>query len=187
MANERLESSDLDNHRWYVVYSKPRKEHSAQFHLNSKGLEVFFPRLLLPESNTKRRRIVPLFPNYIFVRIRIFSQEYLYVRWSPGVKRFISFNGAPAPLDEKIVAFLMQQADPMGIIQARSNLKMGQEVQITGGPFDGLIGIIQEPPTAKGRVKILLTLLNRETKVDVPVEFVKRGWVIASGAHLGLT
>lgn len=187
MADERLEISDLVNHRWYVVYSKPRKEQSAQFHLHSKGLEVFFPRLLLPQSATVRRRIVPLFPNYLFVRIRVFSQEYFYVRWSPGVKRFVSFQGTPTPLDENIVAFLMQQADPTGIIQARSNLKLGHEVQITGGPFDGLVGIIQEPPTSKGRVKILLTLLNRETKVDVPIHFVKRGWVIASGAHLAST
>ncbi len=180
MAKERLESPYLENHRWYVVYSKPRKEELAQFHLSSKGLEVFLPRLLLPESARKRKRIVPLFPNYLFVRIRIFSEEYVYVKWSPGVKRFVTFNGTPAPLDEKIVAFLMQQADPMGVITARSNLKIGQEVQITDGPFDGLIGIIQEPPNAKGRVKIILKLLNRETKVDVPVQFVKSGWVTAS-------
>lgn len=180
MTKEKLAGSYLENHRWYAVYSKPRQEELAQFHLSSKGLEVFLPRLLLPESPRKRKRIVPLFPNYLFVRIRIFSEEYVYVKWSPGVKRFVTFNDTPAPLDEKIVPFLMQQADPMGIIIARSRLKVGQEVQITGGPFDGLIGIIQEPPNAKGRVKILLKLLNRETKVDVPAQFVKSGWVTPS-------
>ena len=167
----------MENYQWYVVYSKPQKEQLAQFHLTAKNLEVFLPRLLLPESDRKRKRMVPLFPNYLFVRIRIFSEEYVYVKWSPGVKRFVTFNDMPAPIDEEIVTFLMRQADPMGVIAACSNLKLGQQVQIKGGPFDGLIGILREPPSAKGRVKILLNLLNRETNVDVPAQFIESGWV----------
>jgi transcription antitermination factor NusG len=37
-----------------------------------------------------------------------------------------------------------------------SNLRVDQEVSINGGPFDGLTGIIEEPPNAKGRVRVLL-------------------------------
>jgi transcription antitermination factor NusG len=64
-----------------------------------------------------------------------------------------------------------------GVIAARCNVDVGQKVSITGGPFDGLVGIIQEPPSARGRVKVLLQLLNRETKVDVPVRFINANWV----------
>ena len=167
----------MEMRRWYVIYSKPHKEGVAEFHLRFKGLEVFLPRLLMPESLQRRRRIVPLFPNYLFVRIQI-SKEYHYVLWSPGVKRMVGFNGNPTPLDEEIMDFLMQQANSDGIITARSNLRTGQEVQISGGPFDGLVGIIQEPPDAKERVKVLLKLLNREVKVELPVQFVKSGWVV---------
>jgi len=177
VAKEGLESSYPEMQRWYVVYSKPRKEECAQFHLRSKGLEVFLPRLLLPQSVNRGKRVVPLFPNYLFVRIHIFSEEYSYVAWSPGVKRFIGFNGTPTPLDDGVVDFLMQQATDEGIITARSNLKVGQQVQISGGPFDGLVGVIQEPPNGKGRVKVLLNLLSRQVKGEVPVQFVKSGWV----------
>jgi transcriptional antiterminator RfaH len=166
--------------QWYVIYSKPQKETYARFHLQSKGLKVFLPRLLLPESAKKRNRIVPLFPNYLFVRLNASSDEYYYATWSPGVSRIISFNGRPACIDDKIIDFLMLRADQDGIIAARSTLRPGQEVRITGGPFDGLMGIIQDPPNAKGRVKILLTLLNRQMKVDVPIHLVKSEWV-ASG------
>ncbi len=167
--------------QWYVVYSKPRKEACAEFYLRQKGLEVFFPRLRLPGSLRKRKRIVPLFPNYLFVRIQVFSAEYSYVAWSPGVNRFVSFNGIPTPLDDEIVAYLMEQSTDEGIITARSNLKPGQEVQISGGPFEGLIGIIQYPPDAKGRVKLLLNLLSREVKVAVPLQFIDSGWVAVGG------
>ena len=177
--------------KWYVVYSKPHKEECAQFHLRLKGLEVFFPRLLLPESAIKRRRIVPLFPNYLFVRIYL-DEEYHYMLWCPGVKSLVRFNGSPAPLDERIVASLMQQATPDGIIRGRSSLKVGQEVQISGGSFDGLVGIIQGPPDARGRVKILMKLLSRQVKVELPAHLVDGGWVSYSpqvgngdiGSHL---
>lgn len=166
--------------QWYVLYSKPQKEECARFHLSSKGLEVFFPQLLFPQSAKKRKRLVPLFPNYLFVRLTLFSEEFSYAKWSPGVSRIVSFNGVPASIDDSIVDFLMRQVDGDGVIEARPNLRSGQEVRITGGPFDGLVGIIQEPPNAKGRINILLQLLNRPTKVDVPIQFVEAEWVTSS-------
>ena len=170
-----------EGRQWYVVYTKPHGEELARFHLTLKGIDVFLPRLLLPESLKKRRRIVPLFPNYLFVHIRIF-EGYHYVAWSPGVKRLVGFNGIPTPLDEEVVRFLMQQASPEGIIASRSNLMAGHEVTITGGPFNGLVGIIQDPPDTRGRVNLLLNLLSRQVKVTVPTRFINSGWV-AVGAE----
>jgi transcriptional antiterminator RfaH len=175
-------SEYVDERRWYTVYSKPQKEEFAESQLRTKGLEVFLPKLLLPNNGKKRKRIVPLFPNYLFTRINVHSAEYGYTIWSPGVKRIISFNGIPAPMDDDIVDFLMKQTNTEGLIRARSNLKIGQEVLINGGPFDGLVGIIQEPPNARGRVKILLQLLNRPTKADVPVQFIRTNWVTAESS-----
>lgn len=169
--------SNLGERFWYAIYSKPQKEEAAHFYLSQKGLEVFLPKLLLPNNRKHRRRIVPLFPSYLFARIDVHSEEYGYVIWSPGVKRLVSFNGVPAPIDESIVDFLIKEGNMAGVIPARSNLRIGQEVRIDGGPFDGIVGIIQQPPNAKGRVKVLLSLLNRETKVEVPVHFVNCGWV----------
>jgi transcriptional antiterminator RfaH len=166
-----------DKHRdWYVVYSKPRKEEQAQFHLRMKGLDVFFPRLDLLRVAEKRKRIIPLFPNYLFVRLHL-PTEFHYVIWSPGVKRIVSFGDRPIPLDDDVVSFLKQQTDPEGLIKARSQLRSGQEVEIRGGPFDGLIAIIQDPPDAKGRVRILLKLLSRQISVRLGVEFIKGEWV----------
>jgi transcription elongation factor/antiterminator RfaH len=157
---------------WYVVYSKPHKEESAQFHLRLKGVQVFFPRLLLPPSLRARKQLVPLFPNYLFVRVRL-PDEYECVTWTPGLKRFVSFNDVPLPVEPDVIEYLMEKAGSDGVITARSNLKVGQEVRISGGPFDGLAGIIQEPPNARGRVKILMELLSRPMKVDVPLEFLR--------------
>ena len=161
---------------WYVVYSKPHKEERAQFHLGLKGLESFFPRLHLPGSAGKKQRTIPLFPNYLFVRIHL-PTEYHYVIWSPGVKKIVTFSETPIPLEESIVNFLRQKADANGIIQAHTQLRRGQEVEISGGPFDGLLGIIEDPPDSKGRVKVLLKLLSRQISVKLDLDFIRGEWV----------
>jgi transcriptional antiterminator RfaH len=168
------------NKQWCAVYTKPQREEFAEVNLRRRGIDTFFPQLSLPKSTKRKKRIVALFPNYLFVCVDFIADEYGSIIWCPGVKRIVSFNGTPAIVEESIIAFLMGQTGAGGIIAARCNVSVGQEVAIDGGPFDGLVGIIQEPPNAKGRVKILLELLNRPTRVDVPVQFIKASWV-ASG------
>ena len=157
---------------WYVIYSKPHKEEQAQFHLGLKSVESFFPRLHLPGPLEKKKRLMPLFPNYLFARIHL-PTEYHSVIWAPGVKRIVCFSDMPVPVEDNVIRFLQQNADDTGVIQARSQLRRGQEIEVTGGPFNGLLGIIQDPPDAKGRIKILLKLLSRQITVKLGVEFIK--------------
>jgi transcription antitermination factor NusG len=118
-----------------------------------------------------------MFPNYLFVRMNVLSDEYYWASWSPGVSRIVNFNGHAASIDEPVISILKDRADKEGIIPARSNLKGGQEVRISSGPLAGLLGIIQEPPGPRGRVKLLLQLLNRQMNVEVPVHLVEGNWV----------
>jgi transcriptional antiterminator RfaH len=177
------ESHSIDNNsidrQWYVVYSKPRREEFARSHLRRKGLEVFFPKLALPNSRPRQGQVVPLFPNYLFVYLQL-PEEYNYALWSPGVKTIVNFNGSPTPIDEEVIDFLKKEADLDGVIKGRSSLVAGQEIRIKGGPLDGLIGIIQDPPNARGRVSVLMQLLNRQIKVEVPLHFVEDSWVVPS-------
>jgi len=172
-------SNPYNYKRWYAVNSKPQKEEFAQFHLKRKGLETFFPRVQLPEFARKHRRVIPLFPTYFFVHIEL-TTEYDYVRWAPGVKNLVSFGGVPAQLDDKIADYLIGQANPDGIIAARTDLQVGQKVQICAGPFDGILGVVQRTPDARGRVRLLMKILSRPTSIEVPVNLIASGWKIES-------
>lgn len=186
MNEEHSLTEDTQHRQWYVVYSKPRREEFAQSQLRRKGLEVFFPRLALPHPRPRQGQIIPLFPNYLFVRLQL-PEEYNYALWSPGVKTIVNFNGTPAPIEENIVNFLRKEADLEGIIKGQHNLVVGQEIRIKGGPFDGLIGIIQDPPDARGRVGVLMELLKRQVKVEVPVHFVESSLAMPSKSRDGRT
>jgi len=168
--------SGFDPTKWYLVFSKSRKEEFAESCLRLRGVDVFLPRLLYPAALGKPKQITPLFPNYLFTRIRD-AEQYQKVIWTPGVRRVISFNGFPACLDDNIVSFLMRHSTAEGVIPARSNLKVGQEIHVSGGPFDGLVGIIQEPPGSKDRVRVLMKLLSRDISVELPVRFIDSDWV----------
>jgi len=174
-----LEQRQQFDRKWYVTQTKPRNEETARFHLNSKGIEVFYPKLSLPISEKNTRRCVSLFPNYLFVRIAVSSPEYCQVTWCPGVKRLISFGGKPAVIEEHVINLIQDQADKDGLIAAKSSLKVGDQVQIAEGPFKGLVGIIQQPPDAKSRVKVLMELLSRPVQVEVPAGYINMGWVAA--------
>jgi transcriptional antiterminator RfaH len=159
---------------WYVVYTKPHQEETAQVHLQRKGLDTFFPRLRLPSPRRHRRHIIPLFPNYLFVQLHI-PDDYTVVRWAPGVKHLVGSEGIPTPLDMTVVEFLRQRSAPDGISPARVSLTVGAGVRLVSGPFAGLMGIIENPPNAKGRVKVLMHLLSRQVRVEVPVDVVAKG------------
>ncbi len=181
--SEHLFSPEVTQDRlWYVVYSKPRREEFAQTHLRRKGLEVFFPRLSLPHYKLGQEQLVPLFPNYLFVRLQL-PEEYAYAIWSPGVKTIVSFNGVPAPIDDEVVSFLQKQATQGDILTGQPNLTVGQEVRIKGGPLDGILGIIQDPPDARGRVGVLMQLLSRQVKVALPIHFVTDRWVLRKNSQ----
>jgi transcriptional antiterminator RfaH len=169
----------IEEKRWYAVYSKPQKEEFAEFSLQQRGLEVFLPKLLFPRTLKKHKQVIPLFPSYLFTRIDE-ARQYDAVIWAPGVSRVVSFNGTPAPIDDDAIAYLRAAGSRDGLIPARSDLQKGQEVQITDGPFSGLAGIIQDPPGAKDRVRILMNLLNRDVNVEVPLRFVSCGWIAES-------
>ena len=163
--------------RWYVIYTKPQKEELAQFHLKLRNLEPFFPRIRLPVFSRRQKLIVPLFPNYLFVRVD-FASEFERARWAPGVKCFVSFNDNPVPVEDGVVEYLASRGDSSGLIVARPDIRSGQEVRICSGPFEGLLGTVEQIPDAKGRVKILMQLLSRQMRVEVPVRFIDNGWVV---------
>jgi len=163
--------------KWYVVSTKPRSEETAQFHLNNKGIEVFYPKLFIPVSNKSGPHVASLFPNYLFVRINASSQEYQQVVWCRGIRRLVSFGGTPAVVEEHIIDFIRERANQDGLIVAKSNLKVGDDVQIVKGPFKGLGGIIQEPPDHRSRIKVLMAILSRHVQVEVPASYVDIGWV----------
>ena len=159
--------------RWYVIGAKARREQFAQVQLARRGVDTFLPRILEPPSFNGRSAIAPLFPGYLFVHIDL-EEQFFDVVWTPGVRKFIGFGTLPSPLDDSVVEFLQQRTGQEGILRTLPDFRPGERVRITHGPLEGLVGIIESPGSGRGRVRVLMELLRRQTRVEVPQQIIER-------------
>ncbi|MCK6555401.1 hypothetical protein L6Q96_12610 [Candidatus Binatia bacterium] len=159
--------------QWFVISTKTRREEYAQDQLRRRGVETFLPRIVEPARLADRSNIVPLFPGYLFARLDLTTQ-YFHVVWTPGVRKLIGFGDVPCPVDDAAVDFLRARVGAEGVLRPASLLREGDVVRVRRGPFEGLVGIIEHPGCGRGRVRVLMELLRRQTRVEVPLHILER-------------
>jgi transcription antitermination factor NusG len=127
---------------WYAAYTRSHHEKSVARHLAHKGIECFVPlyRTRHAWSNNRSAELqLPLFPNYVFVRIR---RQFL---WStldtPGIYSVISRGSDPEPLPFEVIRQL-QAGVEANSLQPCTGTPLGTHVRITAGPFSGVSGIL---------------------------------------------
>jgi|MudIll2142460700_1097286.scaffolds.fasta_scaffold51782_2 transcription elongation factor/antiterminator RfaH len=158
---------------WFVVNTKARREAFAQLQLAQRGVETFLPRILERGRYGAAPTVAPLFPGYLFACLDL-ARQHGAVIWTPGVRKLVGFGATPSPVDDDVVAFLQERVGHEGILRPTSSLKAGDLVRVTHGPFEGLVGIIDRPVGARGRVRVLMDLLRRQTQVEVPEQMLER-------------
>jgi transcriptional antiterminator RfaH len=156
---------------WYVVSTKPRREEFAATQLAQRAIDVFLPRIVL--SRRGESLVRPLFPGYLFAHIAL-HEHGARVTWTPGVRRLVTFDDEPPPVPDSAIEFLRSQIGAGGLIVARPRpLPVGRRVRVTNGPLSGLVGIIEDPPDARGRVRVLMDILRRQTRVSVDAQWLE--------------
>lgn len=161
---------------WYVAYTKPRSEDLVQRELQKKGILAFLPKIRSVRFQKSRlqKRIEPLFPNYLFARFT-YPDTYDDVRWTRGLRRIIGNGDTPIPLDDSVVIFLSHRTDGEGLIKPKSRgLEVGDMVRVNQGPFEGLLGVVDEQIDPKGRVRILMDILHSRVKVKLPYSYLQK-------------
>jgi len=159
--------------QWFVISTKARREQFAEEQLARRGVETFLPRIHEPARLAAKSVVAPLFPGYVFVHIAL-DEQYFDVVWTPGVRKFIGFGELPATVDDAVVGFLRARMGAEGILRVQSTLAAGDVVRIKRGPLEGLVGIVESPVCGRGRVRVLMELLRRQTRVELPQQIVER-------------
>lgn len=167
----RTHGSGADVAAWYVVSTNARREDFAAAQLEQRTVPVLLPRLALE----RRGRVVvrPLFPGYLFARL-VLPSDAARVVWTPGVRRLVTFEGEAPAVPDGAIEFLRAQSGPEGLIVTRPRpLPIGRRVRITAGPLAGLVGIIENPPDARGRVSVLMDILRHQTRVSLDAAWLE--------------
>jgi transcriptional antiterminator RfaH len=166
-----MQSPQHDRPNWYVVQSKPRQVERAQLNLERQGYEVFLPRITVERVQRKQRHLAeePLFPNYLFIRLQRWVDNWYPLRSTRGVSRLVAFGNEPVPVDERLIDAIAQRCAECAGPPA---LEPGQPVEILDGPFAGL-GAIFQTRHGEQRVQLLIELLHRTVTVSVPRQQVR--------------
>jgi transcriptional antiterminator RfaH len=158
--------------RWYALQTKPRYEDRVVYWLKQQqNVPVFLPKLeaIHRWRGQKVRRLEPLFPSYLFVRMSLEPHRWTAVKWTQGVKRIVGTGEVPVPVPDGAIDVLKTRCEGGDVIPWVPALRAGCHVRIKDGPFAGLVGILERPSSRAERVRVLLTLFRTPARVEIDI------------------
>ena len=157
---------------WYTLYTKPHKEQQVSSFLESKGFEPYLP--LIQVRKRGQEKSVPFFSCYLFVRVGS-SNGLPSLRWTPGLRRIVSFGQQPALVDEHVISFIKQHlADMQESGCTAYRFKPGDRVAITSGPLRDFEAVFDQSLSSRDRAKILVDFVGRRTRCEVEIDCLEK-------------
>lgn len=114
---------------------------------------------------TSERRFMP---GYVLVRMEMSNKGYHLISSINRVTGFLGPQGKPMPMrDEEVNAILNRveegEAAPRNLIR----FEIGEQVNVTDGPFEGFSGMVEEVDEGHSRLKVTVTIFGRATPVEL--------------------
>ena len=150
---------------WIVVKTHPNREPFAMGNLVRQKFEVYCPqvRKTLTARGVRREVLRPLFANYLFVRAPLGPLLWRPVLSTYGVRQVVHFGDHIPSLDARFIDALRDREVDGAIVKPPSPFEVGEQIGISGGPFDGLVARIIEI-SSNDRLTILMDLLGQSVR-----------------------
>jgi transcriptional antiterminator NusG len=163
--------------KWYVIHIKTgyeaRVKAALEQRANSLGVADRIFEIVVPMRETinvkkgkKVKAMEKVFPGYVLVRMVLDDDSWLVVRTTEGVTGFVGAGLKPTPISEKEVQAIMKfvsQEQP----KFKTKFSVGEAVKIIEGPFADFLGTIEHIDDEKGKVRVLVSIFDRETPVEL--------------------
>ena len=160
---------------WYVIQTKPTKEGDVQQHLRNAQFETFLPRIQSMIRGRKGLRTKSLFPSYLFAFIDLNDPElYRMIKYTRGVRKILGDGLNPVPVPSEMIEIIREHVNQEGIVEQKLVLKKGDAVRIRSGVFKDLVGILEKPVSAEGRVRVLLQIVHHQVQCNLSAGDVER-------------
>jgi transcription antitermination factor NusG len=154
---------------WFAVYTLSHHEKRVASLLTGRRIESFLPlytTLHRWRNRCARNLDLPLFPNYVFVRID--PGERVRVLEVPGVLSLISFGRTLAPLPDLEIEAL-RSGIGQRMVEPHPYLVVGERVRIKAGAMCGLEGVLVRKKNSL-RVVLALDVIMHSVAVEVDAE-----------------
>lgn len=171
---------------WYVLKVASNRESHVQEALDRKvkieHLEETVGRILVPTQREKRMRggaarlyHRKLYPGYVFVEMAceedgsVVENVWFMIKETSGVGDFIGAEGKPTSMPDHEVAQMLaatQKSEEEPTLSGL-NIKPGDIVKITDGPFESYEGAVEAVDERRGMVSVSVSIFRRLTPVEV--------------------
>jgi transcriptional antiterminator RfaH len=165
--------------KWHVIHTKVREEFRALENLQNQGFEVFLPTCQVQKKSQGKVKLAtePLFSRYLFIRLSDVSSNWSPIRSTRGVSQLLRFGQSTEPvvIPDPIVQCLQQrctQEEPLHQL-----FQAGELLEITKGPFKGLLGFFQKLqtlPDGMTRALLLVEILGSVQKISLNLPHLKK-------------
>ena len=153
---------------WFLAQIKPNCARIAARNLDRQGFSTFLP--MAQETRVQNDRFVmcrqPIFPGYIFVAFDVTKGFWHRINATHGITRLVSFGTEPAAVPAALISQLMLRCDPDGMLLPHTQLKAGDQVKLTTGPFASFVGGVDSIAPDR-RVWVLMEIMGAQTRVAV--------------------
>ncbi len=190
MAHQYLKETQSEKtqlRQWYAVQTYSGYEEAVARYLKQRveslamGDKIF--NVLVPKEKTikvkggKRQTVEEkIYPGYVLVEMILTEDSWYVVRNTPRVTGFVGpDNATPTPLSKDEIDLLLARSQATGEEGRMTiDLRIGDLVKITDGPFKEYDGKVAEVNEEKGSVKVLVPIFGRDTAVELDSLQVKK-------------
>ena len=169
---------ESNSQQWYAVYANSRHEMVVNEKLRMREIESFLPiqrSVRRWKNGCKKTLELPLFPNYLFVRIG--RTERVRVLGTPGVISLVGSAIEPVPVPDREIEMLRQGISER-VYEPHQYLSVGQKVRIKNGAMKDMVGILVRKKN-DCRVVLNVDIIRQGVAVDIDMDEIE---LIASGA-----
>jgi transcription elongation factor/antiterminator RfaH len=160
---------------WYVLHTHTSAEQSVAHQLELKDIETFLPEMT-QKGRSGKPQTVALFPGYIFVHFDYMRSNPDHWRWTPGVRRIITFDERPIPVPSDVITALKHRVAQLNSRSQRtpSRFALGEQVRLKEGPFKEMLALFDGPVAPAEWVHVLLQTMNRSMRLRVAASSLEK-------------
>ena len=169
---------------WYVIHTysgyedavaKSLKQRIESLAMEDKIFNVIVPKEKKIKIKNSKRKVVEekIYPGYVLVEMIVTDDSWYIVRNTPNVTGFVGVGTTPMPISLEEINTLKER---MGVEtpQYKIEVKAGDSVKITDGPFKDFDGKVSEIDEERGKIKVLVNMFGRDTPVELDSLQIKK-------------
>lgn len=153
---------------WFAVQTKPRHEKKVNSELCEKRIRSFLP------LHRERRRWsdryqwveLPMFSQYLFVKLLPTAESRLRVLQTTGVVQFVGATGCGTPIPNEQIESLHAIVSHSVPATPHEFLRVGERVRIRGGALEGIEGILSAIRNDKSLV-VSVELIQKSVAIRI--------------------